>query len=126
MSISGDGDLPIGPFSGVNLLCLLKKTTLESEPALAAEGRELESFGTGMRIERRSVKVNHPPMRKDLRGKHPRISKRAMATATGISTTSIDKNLAILKSKGFLQPVGSARSGHGELVAGSKPARGRE
>ena len=59
-------------------------------------------------------------------GANPRISKRAMATATGISTTSIDKNLAILKSKGLLQRVGSARSGHWELVAGSKTARGRE
>jgi ATP-dependent DNA helicase RecG len=49
-------------------------------------------------------------------GANPRISKRAMATATGISTTSIDNNLAILKSKGLLQRVGSARSGHWELV----------
>ena len=59
-------------------------------------------------------------------GANPRISKRAMAAATGISTTSIDKNLAILKSKGLLRRVGSARSGHWELVAGFKPARGRE
>ena len=59
-------------------------------------------------------------------GANPRISKRAMATATGISTTSIDNNLAILKSKGLLQRVGSARSGHWELIAGSKTARGRE
>ena len=59
-------------------------------------------------------------------GANPRISKRAMATATGISTTSIDNNLAILKSKGLLQRVGSPRSGHWELVAGSKTARRRE
>jgi len=55
-------------------------------------------------------------------GANPRISKRAMAAAAGISTTSIDKNLAILKRKGLLRRVGSARSGHWELAAGLKPA----
>jgi len=47
---------------------------------------------------------------------NPRISKRSMASSTGISTTAVDKNLAILKSKGLLRRIGSARSGHWEIA----------
>jgi Fic family protein len=46
--------------------------------------------------------------------KDPRISKRQMAEALGISTTAVDKNIETLKTKGFLIRKGSAKSGYWE------------
>ena len=43
--------LPVGPFSGVDLSCLLKKTTLESEAVFEADARALEQYGSGMKFE---------------------------------------------------------------------------
>jgi len=41
----------------------------------------------------------------------PRISKKAMAQAIGISTTAIHKNLTKLKERGILRRVGPDRGG---------------
>jgi ATP-dependent DNA helicase RecG len=46
----------------------------------------------------------------------PRISKKAMAQAIGISTTAIDKNLKKLKQIGILRRVGPDKGGHWEVV----------
>ena len=46
--IARDSDLPTGPFSGVNLSCLLKATTIVSHAILEADGRELEQYASGM------------------------------------------------------------------------------
>ncbi|MBT3296537.1 MAG: DUF4962 domain-containing protein [Verrucomicrobia bacterium] len=43
--------LPVGPFSGVDLSCLLKKTTLESETVFEADAAEFEQYGSGMKFE---------------------------------------------------------------------------
>jgi hypothetical protein len=48
---SQHSDLPTGPFSGVDLSCLLKKTTLESEVVFEADARALEQYGSGMTFE---------------------------------------------------------------------------
>ena len=48
--------------------------------------------------------------------RNPRISKKTMAEAIGISTTAIDKNLAKLKKRGILRRVGPARGGHWKVV----------
>jgi ATP-dependent DNA helicase RecG len=44
------------------------------------------------------------------------ISKRKMAEIIGISTTAVDKNLETLKKKGLIKRVGSAKTGHWEIV----------
>ena len=46
----------------------------------------------------------------------PNISKKDLATAVGISTTAIDKNISALKAKGLLERVGPDRGGHWELL----------
>ena len=46
-----DNASPVGPFSGVDLSCLLKKTTLESEPVFEADAAEFEQYGSGMKFE---------------------------------------------------------------------------
>jgi ATP-dependent DNA helicase RecG len=46
----------------------------------------------------------------------PRVSKKAMAQAIGISTTAIDKNLTKLKQRGILRRVGPDKGGHWEVV----------
>ena len=48
---SQHSDLPTGPFSGVNLSCILDKTTLESEVVFEADARALEQYGSGMKFE---------------------------------------------------------------------------
>jgi len=50
---SRDNNLPVGPFSGVDLSCILEKRNLESETVLGAKGRELARHGTGMTFEER-------------------------------------------------------------------------
>jgi ATP-dependent DNA helicase RecG len=47
---------------------------------------------------------------------NPRISKKAMAEAIGISTTAIDKNIEKLKTKGLLRHIGPAKGGHWEVL----------
>jgi hypothetical protein len=46
-----DNASPVGPFSGVDLSCLLKKTTLESEAVFEADAGEFEQYGSGMKFE---------------------------------------------------------------------------
>ena len=46
---------------------------------------------------------------------NPKISKKEMAKAIGISTTAIDKNISVLKEKNIIQRVGSDRSGYWEI-----------
>jgi ATP-dependent DNA helicase RecG len=46
----------------------------------------------------------------------PRISKKTMAEAIGISTTAIDKNLTKLKQIGILRRVGPDKGGHWEVI----------
>jgi len=48
---SQNSDLPTGPFSGVDLSCLLKKTTLEAQVVFEADAAELEQYGSGMKFE---------------------------------------------------------------------------
>jgi ATP-dependent DNA helicase RecG len=47
---------------------------------------------------------------------NPKISKREMSEKIGISSTAVDKNINFLKKKGLLKRVGSAKSGHWEIV----------
>ncbi|MCK4609396.1 MAG: winged helix-turn-helix transcriptional regulator [Gammaproteobacteria bacterium] len=47
---------------------------------------------------------------------NPHIAKQEMAKKIGISTTAIDKNIDVLKKKGLLKRVGSARNGHWEIT----------
>lgn len=49
---------------------------------------------------------------------NPRIPKREMAERIGISTTAIDKNIAVLKSKGYLLRIGSAKGGYWQVLEG--------
>ena len=46
-----DNVSPVGPFSGVDLSCILKKTTLESEAVFEADAAEFEQYGSGMKFE---------------------------------------------------------------------------
>jgi len=46
----------------------------------------------------------------------PLISKREMAERIGISTTAIDKNIQVLKGKGFLKRIGPAKGGHWHVL----------
>ena len=46
----------------------------------------------------------------------PHISKRELSAAVGISTTAIDKNIAVLKNKGLLRRIGPDKGGHWEVV----------
>jgi Fic family protein len=52
----------------------------------------------------------------DLVRNNPRISKREMTEALGISSTAVDKNIETLKRKGFLLRKGSAKGGHWECT----------
>lgn len=52
----------------------------------------------------------------DMIRENPRVSKKAMSDAVGISTTAIDKNIKALKDKGFIKRVGSDRSGHWVII----------
>ena len=45
-----------------------------------------------------------------------RISTREIATKIGVSTTAIDKHIIVLKNKGVIKRVGSARGGHWEVL----------
>ena len=45
-----------------------------------------------------------------------RISKREMAERLGISTTAVDKNISALKARKLLNRVGSATTGHWEVM----------
>lgn len=54
----------------------------------------------------------------DLISENPRIPKREMAARIGISTTAIDKNIAALKSKGYLLRFGSAKGGYWQVLEG--------
>ena len=47
--------------------------------------------------------------------RNPRISKREMAERLDISTTAVDKNIALLKKLGLLTRAGSAKGGHWEV-----------
>jgi ATP-dependent DNA helicase RecG len=53
--------------------------------------------------------------------RNPRMSKKAMAEAVGISTTAIDKNLTKLKRIGILRRVGPDKGGHWEVVHQKAP-----
>ncbi len=44
------------------------------------------------------------------------ISKKNLAVTVGISTTAIDKNIAVLKAKNLLKRVGPDKGGHWEVV----------
>ncbi len=46
----------------------------------------------------------------------PRISKRELSASVGISTTAIDKNIAVLKTKGLLRRIGPDKGGHWEVL----------
>ena len=46
-----DNASPVGHFSGVDLSCLLKKTTVESEVVFEADARALEQYGFGMTFQ---------------------------------------------------------------------------
>lgn len=52
----------------------------------------------------------------DMIREYPKVSKKAMSDAVGISTTAIDKNIKALKDKGFIKRVGSDRSGHWVII----------
>jgi ATP-dependent DNA helicase RecG len=52
---------------------------------------------------------------------NPSISKKEMSETIGIRPSSIDKNITTLKEKGYLKRVGSAKSGHWEIVNEQKP-----
>ena len=47
---------------------------------------------------------------------NPRVSKKRMAECIGISTTAIDKNITMLKNKGYLQRIGPDRGGYWEVL----------
>jgi len=51
--IPPESQLPTGPFSGVNVACILKKPMLESYTVFQAEGHKLQQYGTGMTFEQR-------------------------------------------------------------------------
>jgi len=51
-----------------------------------------------------------------LTSENPRISKRDLSERIGISTTAIDKNIQMLKQKGLLKRVGSAKGGHWQVI----------
>lgn len=66
--------LPTGPFSGVNLSCLLKKTTMEPRTLFETEGRDLAKYCSGIRIEEeagRTVAVTEDGFSLRLRMKAP-------------------------------------------------------
>jgi ATP-dependent DNA helicase RecG len=46
----------------------------------------------------------------------PCISKREIAEKISISTTAVDKNIAMLKKRGLIKRIGSAKSGYWEIV----------
>ena len=46
---------------------------------------------------------------------NPSISKKAMASRVGISSTAVDKNIKTLKEKGLLMRIGPAKGGHWEV-----------
>ena len=48
--------------------------------------------------------------------KDPKVSKHKMSKVIGISTTAIDKNISILKRKGFIKRVGSDKAGYWKVV----------
>ncbi len=52
----------------------------------------------------------------ELIAENPRISKREMAEKIGISTTAIDKNIGMLKTKGLLARIGPDKGGHWKVV----------
>lgn len=52
----------------------------------------------------------------DMIRENPKVSKKAMSDAVGISTTAIDKNIKALKDKGFIKRVGSDRWGHWVII----------
>ena len=52
----------------------------------------------------------------DLIKSNPSISKKQMSEIIGIRPSSIDKNIVILKKKGYLSRVGSAKGGHWEIT----------
>jgi len=46
---------------------------------------------------------------------NPKISKRVMADHIGVSTTTIDKHIQILRNRSILERVGSDRTGHWKI-----------
>ncbi|WP_338229250.1 winged helix-turn-helix transcriptional regulator [Algoriphagus taiwanensis] len=47
---------------------------------------------------------------------NPKVSKVEMAMKIGISSTAIDKNIAVLKKKGVIERVGSDRSRYWKIL----------
>lgn len=57
---------------------------------------------------------------------NPSISKKAMASMIGISSTAVDKNIETLKEKGLLMRIGPAKGGHWEITNPSNPPKKTE
>jgi len=47
----------------------------------------------------------------------PKISKKDLAAAVGISATAIDKNIAVLKARSLLRRIGPDKGGHWEVLS---------
>jgi len=47
---------------------------------------------------------------------NPRISKRELSQKIKISTTAIDKNIEMLKRKGLIKRIGSAKGGYWKII----------
>ena len=51
---------------------------------------------------------------------NPKVSKRVMAKTIGVSTTTIDKNINVLKKKGFIKRIGSDKGGYWKVIKKNK------
>jgi ATP-dependent DNA helicase RecG len=47
---------------------------------------------------------------------NPKVTLTRMVESLGISTTAVEKNIAFLKSQGYIRRVGPAKGGHWEVL----------
>jgi len=96
------------PFSRQYLATIPSSTTLNQKPSEGTDpSHELvDGLADGLAENQRKIL--------SIVRSNPRVSKREMAKTLAISTTAIDKIIEVLKRKGLLRRVGSAKGGRWE------------
>lgn len=69
----------------------------------------------GIKVGNKNLSSNRQKIINELRN-NPNITKVQLSTILGISTTAIDKNLVYLKNNGFIERIGSKKTGYWKVT----------